>query len=90
MNDSLPGVVFRIVGHGLACVAAIRGRNLESLTALRTANQHNLALPQFMEPLEEMDAPERNPLASSAEIACEGNPSQPLEHDHPGTGCQTG
>ena len=90
MNDSVSGVVFRIEGHGFACVAAIRSRHLESLTAFWTANQHHLTLPQFMEPLEEMNAPERNPLSSSAEIACEGNPSQPSEHDHPGTGCQTG
>jgi len=83
-------VVFRIEDHGFACVAAIRTGNLEPLTASGTANQHNLTLRQFMKPLEEMDAPERNPLGGSAEVACKGYPSQPSEHDHPGAGCHAG
>jgi hypothetical protein len=56
MNKRVFWKFFRVYRDGLARITLIRAGNLQSKTALGTANQYGLALAQIMEPLEEMNA----------------------------------
>ena len=56
MNKRVFWKCFRVYRDGLARITLIRAGNLQSKTALGTANQYGLALAQIMEPLEEMNA----------------------------------
>jgi len=56
MNKRVSWEFCGVNSNGLARMALIRARNLQSETALGTANQYGLAVAQIMEPLEEMNA----------------------------------
>ena len=56
MNKRVSWEFCGVNSNGLARMALIRARNLQSETAWGTANQYGLALAQIMEPLEEMNA----------------------------------
>ena len=90
MNERVSWKFFRVYSDGLARMTLIRTGNLQSKTALGAANQDGLALAQVMEPLEEMNAAQRNALSSSTVSARKRNLPEPCQHNHPGTGCQAG
>ena len=90
MNERVSWELSRVHSNGLTRMTLIRTRNLQSKTALGAANQYGLALAKVMEPLEEMNAAQRNALSSSTVSARKRNLPEPCQHDHPGTGCQAG
>lgn len=90
MNERVSWEFFRVHSDELTRMTLIRTGNLQSKTALGAANQDGLALAQVMEPLEEMNAAQRNALSSSTVGTRKRNLPEPCQHDHPGAGCQAG
>jgi hypothetical protein len=90
MNKRVSWEFLGVNGDELARMRLIWPRDLQSKTALGTANQYGLTLAQIMKPLEKMNAPKRNVLDCSAVSACKRDHPEPCAHDHPGAGCQTG
>ena len=90
MNERVSWKFRGVYSDGLAFMTLVTAGDLESMVALRAANQYSLALAPIMEPLKEMYSSKRNSLSSSAIVAREGNLPPPGKHDHPGTACKAG
>ena len=73
MNERISWRFFRVHSDELTRMTLIRTGNLQSKTTLGAANQYGLALAQVMEPLEEMNAAQRNALSSSTVSARKRN-----------------
>ena len=63
MNKRVSWKFFRVYSDRMARMTLIRAGNLQSQTALGAANQYGLAPAQVMEPLEKMNAAQRNALS---------------------------
>jgi len=80
VDDSVSRQSLRVDFDEMPSVSVVGTGSLEPLGAFRATDEHRLAVSQLMELLEEVDAPQGNPLCGPAVVAGEGYFFKPGKH----------